>query len=97
MSLQKLRADKARPTSPNGSIAWVCNRMWGPTVALVRSCPATIDGKAVEARTVFVQGEADTFFTIPAAASLRGKTARGSLTCDETGYQFYGWTKQTKA
>ena len=97
MSLQKFRADTARTASPNGSVAWVCNWMGGPTLALVRSCPATIDGEVVEARTVYVQGEADTFFTVPAAVSLRGKTARGSLTCDETGYEFNGWTNQTKA
>lgn len=71
MGLQKYRADKAGEKQTNGAIPWYTNWMGGPTLALIRNCP-TEHGP----RTVYIRGEADTWFSIPAAHYLkvRGKT-----------------------
>ncbi len=86
MGLQKYRADFAEPFDlPNGSKAWYASWMGGHTLSLVRNC-ATPFG----ARTVYMRGEPDTFFSIPAACTFRGRTIKGYVTCDsETGWEFH--------
>lgn len=71
MGLCKYRADEQGTKRPNGSIPWYCKWMGGPTLALVRNCPTPWGP-----RTVYVTGEADTMFSIPAAMTWRlgGKT-----------------------
>jgi hypothetical protein len=83
MGLQKYRADRAEPAQPNGAIAWCTHWMGGPSLALVRNCPTPFGP-----RTVYVRGEADTFFSIPAACTFRGRTIQGYLTTDDTGWTF---------
>lgn len=92
--LQKYRADKQGAKSANGSIPWYTNWMGGPSLALIRDCPCLINGENVTARSVYVRGDADTYFTIPAACRFKGKDVRGYLTADEKGFTFYGSTKK---
>lgn len=73
---------------PNGSIAHYGKTMWGGHLAFVRACPMAGDIAAFPPRTAYVQGGADTFFTIPAAVRIAGKNVRGFLTCDENGWLF---------
>ena len=84
-SLMKYRADKADDPEPNGSIAWRTEWMHGPSLALVRKCP--VDG-AEKPRTVYVRGEPDLWFSIPAACRIQGRVRRGSLTHGDSGYSF---------
>jgi hypothetical protein len=82
--LQKFRADIVGKSDANGAIDWYTNWMGGPSLALIRNCPTPYG-----ARTVYVQGEADTFFTIPAACRVKGKDVRGFLTCEDGQWEFH--------
>lgn len=69
---------------PNGAIGW---RPGGPfdclgPYAKVQNCP--IVGTA-ERRTAYATGYADTFFSVPARCTYRGKILRGFLTTDSDG------------
>jgi hypothetical protein len=104
MGLQRYRADRAGAKQKNGGTPWFTDWMGGPTLALVRDCP--IDNLPLELnsvfqkpRTVYITGEPDTFFSIPAACKYRivkGKTLimRGYITTDESGeYYFRAYRK----
>jgi hypothetical protein len=86
MSLQKYRADQMGEKLPNGSVPWYANWAGGPSLALVRNCP--IETLNVSARTAYVRGEADTFFSIPAAVKIGGGKVVGYLTTNDNGYVF---------
>lgn len=83
MGLQKYRADKAGDKQTNGGTPWYCHWMGGPTLALVRNCK--IENASIGPRTVYIRGEADTFFSIPAACTYKGKTITGYVTTDDAG------------
>lgn len=83
MGLQKFRADEAGATFENGSQPFYARWMGGPTLALIRNCPTPFGP-----RTVYVKGEADTYFTIPAKCRVRKTIYHGYLMF-ETGQ---GWT-----
>ena len=85
MGLQKYRADEAREPDASGAIAWVANWMYGPSLSKIENCMCSDSNR----RTAYVQGEADSVWTIPAAVSVNGKRAPGYLTCDENGYEFH--------
>ncbi len=79
MGLQKYRADEQGPTQSDGAIPFYTRWMGGPTLALIRNC--RIENYAVIApRTVYIRGEADTWFSLPAACTYRGKTVTGYVT-----------------
>ena len=84
MGLQKYRFDITGEPEPNGSIELRTDWLGGPSLAGVRNCPCP-DGKP---RMVYVRGEPDTMFTIPAACSIKGKRQSGYLTHGEEGYVF---------
>lgn len=89
MGLQKYRADIAGEKQSNGAQPYYARWMGGPSLALVRECP-TPHGP----RTVYVRGEADTYFSVPAACSYNGKVITGYLTTDDKGeYVFRIHTK----
>ena len=92
MSLQKYRADRAGEAGENGSTPFYAHWMGGATLALVRNCPTDCPG--LSPRTVYVQGEPDTWFSIPAACVYRGKRITGYLTSNEQGYEFRIHTDQ---
>jgi hypothetical protein len=83
MGLQKYRADTAGDKQGNGATPYYVNWIGGPTLALVRDCP--IENKGIAPRTVYVRGEPDTYFSIPAACRYKGRTITGYIACDDKG------------
>jgi hypothetical protein len=81
--MQKYRADVPRPQN-DGSVIWYANWMGGPTLAKIENCRLeNLEGEP--RRTVYITGEADTFFSIPAATRYLGKYVKGYVTGDEDG------------
>lgn len=91
MGLQKYRADKQGETQTNGAIPYYTNWFGGPSIALIKNCPIknTVIDTGIPARTVYVRGEPDTWFSQPAACKYKGKTITGYITSDDNGnYEF---------
>lgn len=84
MGLQKFRADEADEPTPNGSVMWRTKWIGGPSPALIRNCPTPFGP-----RTVYITGEADTYFSLPAACKVKGKTVRGWVSVSEQGWEFH--------
>lgn len=84
MGLQKYRADKQGQTQSDNAVPWYSNWIGGPSLALIRNCPTPYGP-----RTVYIRGEPDTFFSIPAACEVRlnGKriTIKGYITTTNHG------------
>jgi hypothetical protein len=71
----------ARLDALDGSKLWFADWMGGPTLAKVTNCRlANLAGDM--RRTVYVTGEADTWFSIPACCYIGGKRVTGYLTGD---------------
>ena len=85
MGMQKYRADKAESPAPNGGVAWYADWMRGPSLAKIVNCP--IDETELR-RTVYITGEADTWFSQPAVCKVRGKRVVGYVTGTEDGFVF---------
>jgi hypothetical protein len=81
MGLQKYRAEKEGDKQKNGGTPFYTCWAFGPSLALIRNCK--IENIDLTPRTVYVRGEADTFFSIPAACQSKGKTITGYLTTDD--------------
>lgn len=95
MGLQKYRADKAGDKQKNGGTPWYTHWIGGPTLALVRECKIENAAEAISPRTVYIRGEADTYFSIPAACTYKKKTITGYLTTDDNQeYVFRAHTNQ---
>lgn len=98
---QKYRADYPGAKQSNGGIPYYTKWMGGPTLSLIRDCP-TEHGK----RTVYIRGEADSFFSIPATYEYKRTsktggfvrtTITGYITTDDNGeYVFRPHTNQKK-
>lgn len=86
MSLQKYRFDRTHDAMPNGSRPVYSEWLGGPSLAGIRNCP--IDVVGAEPRTVYVTGEPDTFFSVPAVCRLFGFAVRGFLYSEDEGYRF---------
>lgn len=84
MGMQKFRADRRGETCGNGAIEWFADWMGGPTLSKVEDCPCE-DGKA---RTVYVTGHPDTYFSVPAATRVRGQYVAGFISYDDAGPRF---------
>lgn len=82
--MQRYRNDWTGKTETNGSIPCYAVWMSGPSLSVVKKCPCE-DGVS---RAVYVQGEADTYFSIPAATRIKGKYAKGWIGHEESGYYF---------
>jgi hypothetical protein len=89
--LQKFRADEAGELCKNGAVPWYTRWMGGPSLALIRNCPTPFGP-----RTVYIQGEPDTFFSVPAACSRKGKRVMGYLTCEDGEWQFHAYAEKEK-
>lgn len=74
--MQKYRADKCE-TQPDGAVKWFAEWMGGPTLSRINSC--RIAGTELR-RAVYITGEADTWFSIPAATRVNGQYVRGYVT-----------------
>ena len=84
MGLQKYRADYPGQAQFNGGIPYYTKWMGGPSLALVRNCPTPFGP-----RTVYVRGEADTYFSIPAACTFRRRTISGFLATGDGGQMIF--------
>lgn len=85
MGLQKYRFDRDGEAESNGSVPVYTDWMGGPSLAGVRQCPCEGYGT----RTVYIQGEPDTYFSQPAAIGAKGKRVKGFITYETgTGFTF---------
>jgi hypothetical protein len=97
MGLQKYRADRAGQRCENGAIPWFSEWMGGPSLSKVEACP--IDKfPEIAPRMAYITGEADSFFSIPAAIKYKGQTVRGYITTQDReeggeGYIFCAYDK----
>ena len=81
--MQRYRADKSEKQS-DGAMVWRAEWMGGPTLAKIVDCRlANLEGEP--RRTVYITGEPDTFFSIPACTRYLGKYVRGYVTGDDDG------------
>lgn len=79
--MQKYRADESK-TQADGAIVWSANWMGGPSLAKIVNCRlANMAGDM--RRTVYITGEPDTWFSIPAVCKLAGCRVRGYVTGDD--------------
>jgi hypothetical protein len=81
MGDQKYRADAATQQD-DGAVLWHTKWMGGPTLAKIANC--RIDSLTGDMRaTVYVTGEADTYFSIPAVCRLMGCRVKGYITSED--------------
>jgi hypothetical protein len=83
MGMQKFRADISEPQA-DGAIVWCAQWLGGPSLSKIEDC-RLINMAGDMRANVFVTGEPDTFFSIPAVCSLKGCRVRGYLTGDDEG------------
>jgi hypothetical protein len=83
MAMQKYRADVST-TQSDGAVVWSAQWMGGPSLAKIENCQL-INMTGDMRRTVYITGEADTYFSIPAVCSLAGCLVRGYVTGDDAG------------
>ncbi len=78
---QKYRADVSY-NQADGARVWSSRWMGGDTLAKIVNC--RLENLAGEMRrTVYITGEADTWFSTPAACRIQGCTVRGYVTGTE--------------
>lgn len=94
MGLQKYRADESSEPCRNGAVAWYARWMGGPSLALIRNCPIKNLPGEIAPRTVYIQGDPDTFFSLPAACKVRGQKITGFVTCEDGEWTFHAHTDQ---
>jgi hypothetical protein len=89
--------------SPTDTMTWnngaIGHRPGGPfdclgPFAKVRNCPVR---GTDERRTVYATGYADTWFSVPARCTYKGRTLRGYLTTDDSGAYFRPYDGQLSA
>jgi hypothetical protein len=80
MGMQKYRADVSR-TQSDGAKVWSAKWMGGPSLAKIENCRMNLAGEP--RATVYITGEADSFFSIPAVCSYKGVRMRGYVTGEE--------------
>jgi hypothetical protein len=81
--MQKYRADKSTPQA-DGAIVWHAEWMGGPSLSKIENCRLeNMHGDM--RRTVYITGEADTIFSIPAVCSIARCRVRGYVASDDSG------------
>lgn len=85
MGLQKYRADVAT-AQDDGSIHHFAKWWGGPTLSKIQNCRIH---ESELRRMVYATGEPDTYFSQPAACTVKGQVVRGYLTTDESGWIFH--------
>jgi hypothetical protein len=85
MGVQKYRFDKIGEPAANGAVPLYTEWMGGPSLAGIRNCPCGDYG----ARTAYVTGEADTWFSVPAAIQVKRKRITGWIGCEDGNWQFH--------
>lgn len=94
MGLQLYRADSCGSKQINGGVPHYTKWIGGLTLALIRNCK--VQNMDISPRTVYVRGEPDTFFSIPAACSHKRRTIKGYITTDDNGEYCFWAYKETK-
>lgn len=83
MPMLKYRADFSE-TQADGAIIWKTDWIGGPSLARINNC--RLVNMAGDMRcTVYITGETDTYFSIPAVCKLFGCRVRGYVTTDDDG------------
>ena len=85
--MQKYRADISE-TQKDGAIVWRADWIGGPSLAKIENCQLECLQGDIR-RTVYITGEADSYFSIPAVCKLYGKRVKGYVTGTETGLVFH--------
>lgn len=81
--MQRYRADKSTPQD-DGATLWHAHWLGGPTLAKIGNC--RLESMAGDMRrTVYITGEADTYFSIPASCRIAGCYVTGYVTSDDDG------------
>lgn len=81
--MQKYRADESR-LQDDGAVVWYTRWIGGPTLAMIHNCRlASLAGDM--RRTVYITGEPDSFFSVPAVTRLCGCRVKGYVTSDDDG------------
>lgn len=83
--MQRYRADISEPQN-DGATIWRAEWMGGSTLSKIENCRIDLEGDM--RRTVYITGEADTYFSIPAVAKIYGCRVKGYVTSDDTGLYF---------
>lgn len=79
--MQKYHADVSEKQS-DGAIVWRAKWLGGPTLSKIQDC--RLDNLAGDMRaTVYITGEPDTFFSIPAICKIFGCRVKGYVTSEE--------------
>jgi hypothetical protein len=78
MGLEKYRSDVSEKQQ-DGATVWSARWMGGPSLSKIENC--RLENLVGDMRaTVYIQGEPDTFFSIPAKCCLFGKVVTGYVT-----------------
>lgn len=81
--MQKYRADVSE-TQADGAVCWSARWLGGDSLARINNCRlANLQGEP--RRTVYITGEPDTYFSIPAVCRYGGVRVRGYVTGDDEG------------
>ena len=81
--MQRYRADISE-TQSDGAIVWSARWIGGPSLAKIDNCRlANLEGEP--RRTVYITGEPDTYFSIPAICKLQGCRVKGYVMVDDDG------------
>ena len=84
--MQKYRADRSKPQA-DGAKLWFADWMGGPSLSKIENCRlANFHGEP--RGTVYITGEADTYFSIPAVTRYAGCRVKGYVTSDDDGLCF---------
>ena len=79
--MQKYRADIGE-VQVDGAIVWRAEWMGGPTLAKIENC--RLDGLHGDLRrTVYITGEADTVFSVPAVCKIMECRVKGYVSVDD--------------
>jgi hypothetical protein len=82
-NMQKYRSDTSSDQS-DGATLWFAEWMGGPTLSKISNCRLeNLQGDM--RRTVYITGEPNTWFSIPAVCKIRGCRVKGYVTCDDDG------------
>ena len=84
--MQKYRADSSQ-AQDDGAILWYAKWTGGPTLSKIQNCRLNLSGGDWR-RTVYITGDPDTAFSIPAVCKIRRCRVKGYVTTDDDGYIF---------
>jgi hypothetical protein len=83
MGLQKYRADECR-VQGDGAEVWTARWFGGPSLSKIKNCRwESLEGEPRV--TVYITGDPDTWFSIPAATMYKGCVVKGYVTSNDYG------------